>query len=641
MSAAAMQGEGIRSMMIAKRSGRVLSRALQVVAAIALASSPALSMGQTLQQLKKLSMPDLTAVTDAAQRALDSPIDMELTGSDIDAALRQVSRKTGSSIRIDLPTLMGRKVLLSDPAPPRLKGDTLRGALQRLLATPASVQDRPVPISSHEGAIQLDSFRWGPPPRGGAIDQGRWIVEGRVVDEAKNPVPRASVRLYCWAWVMLTTADENGRFFATLPTNGKLEVEAWDEKGERRGWSHVGVESGGIAIRCTPTITLKPPKQASVLVTRGSHPVDGARIVLIGGGFPYDGQLTSSAGESTIQIPADLEVEAIIAWKQGVGLDYVASREFGTTRGSSEPLLSTDQQIKLELSEGPAVRFQIVDQFDRPVNRYPLDPWVLKKPGTGADFNLTHLHSRETQFTNADGMVTFDWLPEWQKEKVNFGGWGSTYSRADVSLTLKEAGSNLQTLRVERWATVRGRVMGMDGKPARDVYVIARGGGFQKKSAHANGIADHEGRFEFAIPAQQSYLFVAISRDGKLISPPEERVVESIDRQIDDVDLYLRPGIRVFGNLGRRKGLREETMPRLRLVGDDLNTRQDVSLKKDGSLTPVRAVDEIQFEADLEGKFEVIVGPGRYEFAPRKSDPGIPFELIEQTEYEIQIPQTP
>jgi hypothetical protein len=611
---------------------------LQLVA-IALVFIPVPGAGKLANRSKNTTLPDLAVPTEAAQRALDSPIDLEVKGPDIEAALRQVSRETGSSIRIDLPTLMGRRVILSDPAPARLKADTLRSALQQLFATPTSVADRPVPISSHEGAIQVDCFRWGPYPREGAHVQGRWVVNGRVVDEAGKPVSRASVRLYCWAWVMLTTADEEGRFFATLPTNGKLEIEAWDERGEQRGWTHVGHESGAIPRAYTPKVTLKTPKKASVFVMGADlRPVEGARVVLIGGGYPYDGQITTFIGESTLQIPKDLEVEGIIAWKHGVGLDYVASREFGTLRGSSEPLLSTDEPIQLQLSKGPTVRFRIVDQFDRPAVRSPLGPWVLKKPNSGADFNLTHLHARDTHFTDEKGLVAFDWLPDWQKDMANFSGWGSSYSRSDVSLTLKKAAASLQTIQVERMATVRGRVIGADGKPARDVFVVARGGGFQNRKADANGVADHEGRFEFAVPAQQSYLFVAMSRDGKQVSAPEERVLEDVDRVIDDVDLYLRPGIRVFGNIGPRGVWTNETKGVLRLVGDDLNTRRDLKLANDGSLTPVRAVDEIQLDPEPNGAFSVLVGPGRYEFSPKKDATGIPFELTEQTEYEVQVP---
>jgi hypothetical protein len=140
------------------------------------------------------------------------------------------------------------------------------------------------------------------------------------------------------------------------------------------------------------------------------------------------------------------------------------------------------------------------------------------------------------------------------------------------------------------------------------------------------------------VPAQQQYLFVAISRDQQQVSAAEERIVESVDDAINDIDLYLRPGIRVFGQLGRTGPWTDETKPLLRLIGDDLNTRNDLRLKKDGSFTPVRAIDEIQIVPQPTGEFSVLVGPGRYEFAPTKDAAGIPFELTEQTEYEVQLP---
>ncbi|QDT53413.1 Nickel uptake substrate-specific transmembrane region [Caulifigura coniformis] len=585
------------------------------------------------------ALPDLSAATRAAQQAIDSPIDLQLKGPDLDAALRQLSRESSVSIRIDLGTLMARKVILSDPAPARLKAETLRAALQELLAPPTAMAGRPAPVSSHEGAIQIDGFRWGPSPRGGSFEQGRWLVNGQVLDEAGKPVPRAAVRLYCWAWVMFTSTDEAGRFTATLPANGKLEVEAWDEDGGRRGWIHVGHGLGIGVHQKAPKITLKPVRRATVHVTGADQqPVPGARVVLIGGGFPYDGSMTSAAGESLLEIPADLEVEAVIAWKHGAGLDYVGSREFGSTRGNAQPVLATDQPVRLQLSKQAPVQFRILDQFDRPAELSPLNPWVLNKEGQGGSFNLTHLHAREMQFTDQEGFVTFDWLPAWQKDKVNFSGWGRQYSFADAELTVQEASSKLQTIRVERKTIVRGRVFDIEGQPARDVFVISRGGGFNKKSDYCNGVADHEGRFELAVPVGQAYLFVALSRNGKQVSAAEERVIESFEVPANDIDLYLRPAIRVFGKFPPRAEWLEKEKPVLRLVGDDLNARRDVNLPGDGSITPVRAVDEIQLDLKPDGAFSVLVGPGRYELAPTKDAPGIPFELIEQTEYEVPVP---
>jgi len=602
------------------------------------------SLGLAQVRAKKLaapSMPDLTTATQAADRSLDSPIDLETPSATIEDALLKIAKATGRSIRIDLPTLMGRRVVLSDPAPLRLKSDTLRLALQQLLAPATSVSEQPVPVSGHEGAIHIDAFRWGSDQRGGGNRQGRWVIEGRVINESGQPVPQANVRLYCWAWVVLTTANEAGRFSATLPTNGKLEVEAWDATGEQRGWVHVGHASGTGAQNETPTVTLKASKRVSVRVADSNqHPAEGARVVLIGGGFPYDGTLTSSSGESTVRIPADLEVEAVIALKHGAGLDYRAAREFGTTRGSAGPLLSADQPLQLQLSQAPAVRFRVVDQFDQPVTRYPLDPWVLDKKGEGGDFNLTHLHARETHFTDADGMVAFDWLPAWQTDKVNFSGWGSAHSRADVNLTIKDASASLQTIHVERFAAVRGNVIGMDGKPARNVQVIVRGPAWKKGNIHfsGDGIADDSGRFEFFLPSRQPYQIVAVSRDGKLISPPEERIFDDPNLVIDDVDLYLRPALRVFGKMEPRDTTSEESKIVLRLVGDDLRTRQDVSVPGTDPLAPFRAVEDLPVDLQPDGSFSMFVGPGRYEFVPMKDGPGIPFELVEQTEYEIPIP---
>ena len=449
------------------------------------------------------------------------------------------------------------------------------------------------------------------------------------------------MRLYCWAWVVLAPTNDDGRFFATLPTNSHLSIEAFGADGKTRGWTHVDERVHGTGARpVTPTLTLKPPKQVTVRVNDGDHmPVQGATVILIGAGYPYDAPRTSETGETTLQVPADLEADSVMAWKDGVGLDYTATRDSGTSAGPGGPPLNTDRPITLELSRGPTVRFRIVDQADQPVVGQHFDPWVFRKQGAPHSFNTTHFHGRNTRLTDQNGEVAFDW-PTWQKEQITFSGWDRRYSRADVTLGLSEDTVKPTTIRIQRYATVRGQVLGLDGNPAPDTFLVARGPAWKEGDSQyaGNGIADPAGRFELYLPSKRPYQIVAVSRDGKQISPPEERYLDDPDRTIDDIVLYLRPAIRVFGHLPPRDINREDARPRLRLVGEDLRTRQDIKLPRTDSLEPIRSVEEIQIDPEANGDFLVLVGPGRYEFVPAKNAPGIPFELIEQSEYEVHIP---
>jgi hypothetical protein len=586
-------------------------------------------------------MPDLSVATQKAQQALDSPVDLELNSPTLEAALGRIAATTGTAIRIDFGALMSREITLSQPAPPRLKGDSLRSAFEQLLPSAKGRPDSLLPISAHEGAIHIDPFRWPPYPRGGAFQQGRYVVNGRVVDEADRPVPGAVVRLYCWAWVMLTSTNDEGRFFATLPVNGALSIEAWDAAGKTRAWTQPAGERGGLgAMKLEPTLRLKPPKQVAVRVTDGEQPVPGASVLLVGAGFPYEAPLTSVSGETTVQIPADLEADSVVAWKDGAGLDYTASRRSGTSSGPGGPPLKTDDRIDLKLSRGPVVRFRVIDQSEKPVAGLHMIPWLLQKPDVQYHFNTTHFHGRKRQATDADGLIAFDWLPGWESSKVRFSGSDRRHSNAEVELTFIEASRQLQTIRLNRNATVRGRAIGMDGKPAADVRVIACGPARKQgdQSFAGSGIADVEGRFEFFLPPQRPYLIVALSSDGKQISPPEERFLDDPEREIDDVVLYLRPAIRVFGRMAPRDTTRDDAKPILRLMSDDFRTRADVKLPVTDSLSPVRAQDDIQVDLKPDGTFSVLAGPGRYEFVPIKNAPGIPIELTDQTEYEVEVP---
>src|SRR5690349_3447084 len=82
-------------------SGRRRSWASMYVA-VALAVG-ACSNGVAQQESQ---VPDLSAATQKAQQALDSPVDLELNAPTLEAALGRIAATTGTAIRIDFGALM-------------------------------------------------------------------------------------------------------------------------------------------------------------------------------------------------------------------------------------------------------------------------------------------------------------------------------------------------------------------------------------------------------------------------------------------------------------------------------------------------------------------------------------------------------
>lgn len=82
-------------------------------------------------------------------------------------------------------------------------------------------------------------------------------------------------------------------------------------------------------------------------------------------------------------------------------------------------------------------------------------------------------------------------------------------------------------------------------------------------------------------------------------SPSEERILDDSGREIDDVVLFLRPAIRVFGCMGPNFRAGEVEGPILRLVGDDVRTGQDIKLPANGTLESIRALEDIQSTSHL------------------------------------------
>lgn len=358
----------------------------------------------------------------------------------------------------------------------------------------------------------------------------------------------------------------------------------------------------------------------------------------LAGGFPYDGPATSPAGETTFQLPGDMEVDAVMGWKPAVGLDYIAARSTDNPARDNQPPLATDNPIELKLSRSPVVSFRFIDDAGAVLKGERHSPWILTKPGQSASLNLTTLHGRITQRSDAEGVIAYDWLPGWQERKVSFNRASLDMQRINDDVDVTHAEGEVQDVTVPRLTPIEGKVLDADGRPASGVYVLARGAGVGGKVYSRHTLTGDDGTYRLEVAPDQIDFLVAISDDGQSVSAQQDGLLVYPEQPLTGVSMQLRPATRISGRAPLIDKPRR--YPILRQVSEDLNARTDATFAVAGAGNePVRATDEFLLEPDAKGDFSVFAGPGRYEFVASEDAPVVNFEISDETEY--RIPERP
>jgi hypothetical protein len=295
--------------------------------------------------------------------------------------------------------------------------------------------------------------------------------------------------------------------------------------------------------------------------------------------------------------------------------------------------------VVLKLTKRPPISFRVVDSDDRPLEGIELMPFLLSDSRRKAGLNFATLMGRGTRRTGPDGVVSFDWIPQWQTTPLQFMSFPSDRIR-QIDQTVDPTTADEQPIKIVRdaFVPVSGVVRTTNGTPYRGVTVSAAA----TDAAPAGGLTttDEEGRYQLLLEPGHSYLIVARCDEIGEASAPQDGVVVRRDEPLQNLTLQLRRAIRLLGTLGTNRMRSNRFSAQLRLVSD-----QDLppAAANTPGASPVSARPGVYIELkpNSSGQFEVLVGPGSYELKPTAEEPATRFVLTDEDEYKVRIPPPP
>ncbi len=178
----------------------------------------------------------------------------------------------------------------------------------------------------------------------------------------------------------------------------------------------------------------------------------------------------------------------------------------------------------------------------------PLD---LRKNEDIEYLNLSMYLTPLNPVTGKDGIVRFKLGSVMANDGITF--WltkeGYEHTRGEYSPTEHKGHLTITNNRLE---AIQGRVVGLDGKPAKGIQVRASGDGYGFDRANDSTSTDENGEYRLQVSQQNSTW--SRSMTTKLASKARDGLVIVPNGSLSDIDFQLTKGTRVFGRL-----LNEET----------------------------------------------------------------------------------
>ncbi len=166
--------------------------------------------------------------------------------------------------------------------------------------------------------------------------------------------------------------------------------------------------------------------------------------------------------------------------------------------------------VTLVLDRARTARIQAVDSAGKPLAGIGFVPWYFQKPGKRGDANIAGGEIVQV-VTDERGIATFDWLPATTSPVVFFPRTEGYHAPLRTMLE-KGAADTTLTARLLRMETIRGRVIGADGKPAAGILVVAQGCGPGSDNGSSRARTAADGSYEMTVNSDESYV-VTVSDD--------------------------------------------------------------------------------------------------------------------------------
>jgi hypothetical protein len=379
-------------------------------------------------------------------------------------------------------------------------------------------------------------------------DPSRARVEGVVVDEAGRPVEGAVVSAPGWGIKNDPDPVRTGRdgtfrmVLAETVAYGHFVVASSDN-GARQAFAQIAGTDFRPAVDVR--LVLRPSREVTIRVLDGQNkPVVKAFLtVLISVNRPLASAESDAAGVARFRLPVDAGVDQIVGMKEGVGFDYYEN--YQTYPGRKRPPLPAE--VTLVLDGVRAARVQAADSAGRPVAGVRLLPWIIKKKGKISETNLSGSGAlpRLAPRTDAQGAITFDWLPR------DLGGGVSIIIVSEdyhlpASPYLEPARKDPElTARLFRNVPAAGRVTRPDGRPAAGILVLAEGLGNDHFRKYDRTAAD--GSYSFRLYPDQTYIVAVVEREW--VAPSRRGIAAKEGQRLADLDFRLEKGTLLEGRV--------------------------------------------------------------------------------------------
>jgi hypothetical protein len=475
-----------------------------------------------------------------------------------------------------------------------------------------------------------------------------WHVEGRVLDATGQPSAGARVSTNQLQFLKSPTAtetktDASGRFRleVTHRANGRI-IRAIDKDGAQLASTRLPYEFEQAASPAPLELQLLPPRDLQCIVVDSNQaPVAGASVLIDSSYEQFDTVETDAAGRALFRLPPDLPLQAVVAMKGGVGLDYWLFRAKDEPKSDPYKLAHDHAEpLKFVLNGARPVTVRVVDDKNQALPDVKVYPWLLKKPNKGSqneDLNLSGLDiSRQT---DREGVATFDFIPADNMRPINFWARVEGYHSTERHMFDPESTESEVVARLVPLVRITGQVVHEDGSPAADIEVRAVGDDYAMDGFRESTRTDAAGNFKFNAYPNQYYQFFAGNREFAT-DPVYYRIV--LNQPVDDIKLKLGPAIRVHGQVtnGPNKTPVKSTYLQLYRQDDSTYYKLPENQRLPNPTDSNKAVmPQIVWGAqtDDNGHFEFFVSPGKYYmFGPRNHE-SIKFELTDQPAHEVNI----
>ena len=442
-------------------------------------------------------------------------------------------------------------------------------------------------------------------------------AHGVVVDEGGQPVAGTEVFVSAFdTHEARGTAAADGSF--AIPVANRHLDNQWllarSPGSDLLGVFHYGWQLTRAQLASPVRVVVQPPRRIKAHVRGADGQAVAGAIVEVIGVFQIFAEATTDAeGLAALVIPADARVEQVVALKWGQGIDYA---EFGPidhqgiAQGGVAGLVAP-LDIPLTITSARTVSIRAVDPDGQPLAGVSFSPWLIQKEGRRSQLNIG-IYPHFTTRSDPDGFATFNWLPRDQKSII-FWPTSERFTHRRVIVATNPIIPFIApfTTTLTPTETIRGRVLGPDGRPAASIRIRAGGTGIGGND-HGGGQArtNAEGFYEIRVEPGEGYA-VAVD-DEEWVAPSRLDVVVQTGKPTLGVDFALTRGTIIRGTVTVHVGGEDQPAPNKWILFSQIGASVPSQPDEQGRVHPLKISRQFGTETDAQGHYSIRVGPGTY-----------------------------